>query len=147
MFKTCSTVGWTCRLRNYESNTTWMDQIGVKTKILWQNKISGKSVNKENVFWIKQRNSTLLERENIFCEYVIDCGFYLYNIEGPFSKISRWKGTVRSKLLDLRWTAQIRIGEGKRVTSCRNSAKRGGWSWSAMKTSPAIVKTALVAMN
>ena len=40
----------------------------------------------------------LSERESIFCEYAIDCGFYLYNIEGPFNKSSGRKVTVRYKL-------------------------------------------------
>ena len=69
----------------------------------------------------------LSERENIFCEYAIDCGFYLYNTEGPFSKSSRRKGTMRSKPLDLSWTVQIRNGEEEREAAGRNSAERGSF--------------------
>ena len=62
--KTYLTVGWTCRLLNYESNATWTDQIGVKTKKLWPKENSDKTVNrwkhilnllKRNyVFWIRK---------------------------------------------------------------------------------------------
>ena len=71
-------------------------------------------------------NSTLSERENVLCEYAIDYGFYLYNTEGPFSKSSRQKGTVRSKPLDLSWTVRIRNGEEEREGASQNSVGRGG---------------------
>ena len=52
------TVGWTCRLLNYESNATWMDQNGVKTKKIWPTEGSGNFVNRWNlIFELKQRKS------------------------------------------------------------------------------------------
>ena len=43
----------------------------------------------------------------------MDCGFEYGKVQGLFSKSDRRRGIVRSKPLDLRWTAQIRIGEGE----------------------------------
>ena len=44
----------------------------------------------------------------------VDCGFEYGKVQGLFSKSEKRRGTGRSKPLDLRLTAQIRIGEGRR---------------------------------
>ena len=43
----------------------------------------------------------------------VDCGFEYGKVQGLFSKSDRRRGMVRSKPLDLKWMAQIRIGEGE----------------------------------
>ena len=82
--KTCFIVGWTCRLRNYESNATWTDQNGVKTEKLWPKENNDKTVirwkrildlteknyvfkKKKAYFESNRGNLRFPERENILC--------------------------------------------------------------------------------
>ena len=49
--KTYPTVGWTCRLWNYEPNASWTGQIGVKTEKIGPNEDSVTFVNRWNLIF------------------------------------------------------------------------------------------------
>jgi hypothetical protein len=60
-------------------------------------------------FESNQSESMFSERENVFREYAMDCGFETEKGQGLFSNCDRRRGIVRCGPLDLSWADQIRL--------------------------------------